>query len=305
MRGARLAGAALERELDEAAIGARDSLGAGLPSTARMCALGRARREAEAEAEARDGDSDEAQDAWMPVYLCDELAQPAIEGFADVYFRVRSTSRRACAERFRSALSQASEDARALYDNPDNQAVNLPDEAEQRYRMDLDALRQRLQRAGGGLRHLCRADPGDGHVRSLKREAQTWPPERRRRRLCDAPSSPTSGSATTTAAVPAPRRRWAPWCGAAARRKRRARWRAAAAPRAAAERLGHRKRRRPRRPHVSAALLATLATRARPRCCSASTPPPPLLARHGAAAAAAAAARARARVIAARGEARR
>ena len=179
MRGVRLAGAALERELDEAAIGARDSLERlqFAKHGKNVRALGRARREAEAEAEARDGDSDEAQDAWMPVYLCDELAQPAIEGFADVYSRVRRhESARVRLNDSDRLFLRASKTARALYDNPDNPKVNLPDEAEclQRYRMDLDALRQAAASNGATVAAydtFAALILEMEHVRRLKREA--------------------------------------------------------------------------------------------------------------------------------------
>ena len=130
MRGVRLAGAALEREARTRRPLARAirSSGCSLPSTARMCARWGA-RVAKPKRRPKRGTATATRRRTLgcPSTSATNWRSHAIEGFADVYFRVRRhESARVRLNDSDRLFLRASKTARALYDNPDNPRSTSP-----------------------------------------------------------------------------------------------------------------------------------------------------------------------------------
>ena len=197
IRGARVANAAPSRELNEAAVFARDSLQRAQFSKlgTNLLALARARRDAVRRAEAEQARLPAAADAaaddyearvqaiWLPVYRCDALAQPTIEDYADAYFCVRRNDPADRHARNHSGLFlAATRAAEALYRKPDDVSASFLDEATclEEYREDLQELRDVAASSGACV---AAYDTYAGLVREVRlvrklreRAGGAWPP---------------------------------------------------------------------------------------------------------------------------------
>lgn len=193
LRGARVANAAPSRELNEAAVFARDSLRRAQFSKhgTNLLALARARRDAVRRAEAEQarlpaGAADyeaRVQAIWLPVYRCEALAQPTIEDYADAYFCVRRNDPADRHARNHSALFlAATRAAEALYRKPDDVDASFLDEATclEEYQEDLQELRDVAASSGACV---AAYDTYAGLVREMRlvrklreRAGGAWPP---------------------------------------------------------------------------------------------------------------------------------
>lgn len=196
-RGARVANAAPSRELNEAAVFARDALQRAQFSKhgTNLLALARARRDAVQRAEAEQARLPAAAGAaaadyearvqaiWLPVYRCDALAQPTVEDYADAYFCVRRNDPADRHARNHDALFlAATHAAEALYRKGDDAGASFLDEATclEEYQEDLQELREVAASSGACV---AAYDTFAGLVREMRlvrklreRAGGAWPP---------------------------------------------------------------------------------------------------------------------------------